>query len=139
RSEAFLNETYFFTGFGFGLMAEFPLIKVRTAPNDMLFMEGTPKALPFLSGRLFVGAHYKRHYFTFQFENLDAYSGVVAYKLIDNQWRGLQEFLKMGAAPVPYFSLMYQYDVLKNNRKIGLQPGIHAGIGLLESINRHYF
>lgn len=141
RSTAFLNETYFFTGFGVGPVFAIPAIKTHIPfENGGIISEDIYGGLSmklFINARAFAGLYYKRNYFTLQIENLYFYTNVsVWYKSYhDGSWNGSQH---EKANTAPYVSFMYQYDVLNNNKKIALQPGLHLGVGIIGNYDKMF-
>lgn len=136
RKTAFLNEPYIFTGFGLGPLFGIPAMRtVVPAANGQSFtrdLYGAAYMKIFINARLFVGAHYKRHYFTAQFEDLHIYNNISASYITPDGGGGLQrETFDL----LPYVSFMYQYDVLNNNRIFGLQPGFHAGLAIIPNFD----
>ncbi len=127
------NEPYFFVGFGLGSLFSIPAMRTIVLPEDGSSITedllGSSRLKMFFNVKAFIGAHYKRHFFTLQIENLDSYSNISKNFEYLGQSTGKQVEISY---ILPYLSFMYQYNVLNNNRKIGLQPGFHAGLGFTD-------
>lgn len=133
KNSLFLQEPYFFVGLGLGPLVSIPAMRTSVLPQDGSSITedllGSARLKMFANVKAYVGAHYKKHIFTLQIENLDAYSSISKSFDYLGEVTGKQVEISY---IVPYLSFMYQYDALNNNKKIGLQPGMHAGLCITE-------
>lgn len=131
RNTLFLNEPYFFVGFGLGPLFSIPTLRTHVLPEDggsiTEDFSGSSKLKMFFNAKAYFGLHYKRHFFTLQVENLDSYSNISKRFEYFDQITAKQVEISF---ILPYLSILYQYDVLNNNKKISLQPGFHAGLAI---------
>ncbi len=126
---SYLNQPYFYAGFGLGGSINLPVSTTHYLGNHTStdpLIRNYNRTSSFFQGQFFVGFQIKKHYATLRFENLAFSYGSELHRSSSNI--NINESFTL----LPYASLSYQYDVLNNNKKISLQPGIHFGAAFFD-------
>lgn len=125
----FLQEPYFYACITGGMGINLPTKRLFGISGDGSYFPGLESrpdnAFAYLNYGLSAGFQIKKHHVSV---NYDAIRLAYATDYFVYKVNEISSSLRMNSS-IPYLSLMYQYDIFGKGRLIGLQPGLHFGIG----------